>query len=213
MNQRKISYWHCLQNASKAELYKDWQTNSPDYLPLKYRPKVNATDSDLILLLKSEEAEQKYADEIDIMRHYSRQHEERVLEIDEEIKTDIDGWSFSEEEQSCLLELWSAETRKNEIISQQLWDKRLDFLTKKKKEEEEMQNVRFIDEEQEVMMQKRSYLKRNRFKIRNNKNRQTISRHHDLQDRRDDQSRGARIAHSYHDNWRNGLQFATDVSN
>ena len=129
MNQRKISYWHCLQNASKAELYKDWQTNSPDYLPLKYRPKVNATDSDLILLMKSEEAEQKYADEIDTMLHYSHQHEERVLEIDEEVKTDIDGWSFSEEEQSCLLDLWTAETRKNEIISQHLWDKSLDFLT------------------------------------------------------------------------------------
>ena len=33
-----------------------------------------------------------------------------------------------------------------------LWDKRLDFLTKKKIEEEEMQDVRFINEEQEIMI-------------------------------------------------------------
>ena len=213
MNQRKISYWHCLQNALKAELYKDWQTNSPDYLPLKYRPKVNATDSDLILLMKSEEAEQKYADEIDTMLHYSHQHEERVLEIDEEVKTDIDGWSFSEEEQSCLLDLWTAEARKNETISQHLWDKRLDFLTKKKIEEEEMQNVRFINEEQEIMIQKRSYLKRNRFKIRNNEKRQTKSRDHDIQHRRNDHFQSARTAHSCHDNWRHGLQYTKDASN
>ena len=32
------------------------------------------------------------------------------------------------------------------------WDKRLDFLTKKKIEEEEMQDVRFINEEQEIMI-------------------------------------------------------------
>ena len=46
MNQRKIVHWHCLQNAAKAQLYNDWVTESPDYLPLKYRPKINENDSD-----------------------------------------------------------------------------------------------------------------------------------------------------------------------
>ena len=176
LNQRKISYWHCLQNAAKAELYNDWLTESPDYLPLKYRPKINESDSDFLLQMKSEEAHQKYIDDIDLMYEYSYQHEEKILEIEADVKTVIEEWTASEEEISCIQQIWTAEVKKNEKISQQLWKRRLDFLLKKKREEEEHDDTRFINEEQEKEIKKRSHLKRNRFKIRWKNNRSPARR-------------------------------------
>ena len=39
MNQRKKSYSNFVKNYRKAQLYKDWIESSPDFLPLKYKPK------------------------------------------------------------------------------------------------------------------------------------------------------------------------------
>ncbi|MCP4458234.1 MAG: hypothetical protein GY816_09465 [Cytophagales bacterium] len=166
MNERKISFWHYLQNAAKAELYEMWLLDSPDYLPLKYRPKINEKDSDMLLQMKSEEAQQKYTDDIDLMCEYSQQHEERVQKIDSEIKNLINEWTFSEEENSGILEIWAAEVKNNEQISYQLWNKRSNFLLKKKREEEENDSTRFIDDKKETEMKRMSYLKKNRFKMR-----------------------------------------------
>ena len=203
LNQRKISYWHCLQNAAKAELYNDWLTESPDYLPLKYRPKINESDSDFLLQMKSEEAHQKYIDDIDLMYEYSYQHEEKILEIEADVKTVIEEWTASEEEISCIQQIWTAEVKKNEKIFQQLWKKRLDFLLKKKREEEEEDDTRFINEEQEKEIKKRSNLKRNRFKIRWKNNRSPARRSQEDSRRQPPSRRGTPdFPGRNHDNWR-----------
>lgn len=203
LNQRKISYWHCLQNAAKAELYNDWLTESPDYLPLKYRPKINESDSDFLLQMKSEEAHQKYINDIDLMYEYSYQHEEKILEIEDDVKTVIEEWTTSEEEISCIQQIWTAEVKKNEKISQQLWKKRLDFLLKKKREEEEQDDTRFINEEQEKEIKRRSHLKRNRFKIRWKSNRPPARRSQEDSRRQPQSRRGTPDSPGRnHDNWR-----------
>ena len=56
MNRRKKSYWHCLQNFKKADLYSNWVQDSPSYLPLKYRVKVNSSDSETATQHKIEAA-------------------------------------------------------------------------------------------------------------------------------------------------------------
>ena len=121
---------------------------------------LNESDSDFLIQMKSEEAHQKYIDDIDLMYEYSYQHEEKILEIEADVKTMIEEWTASEEEISCIWQIWMAEVKKNEKISQQLWKNRLDFLLKKKREEEEQDDTRFINEEQEKEIKKRSHLKK-----------------------------------------------------
>ena len=206
LNQRKISYWHCLQDSAKAEQYNNWLTESPDYLPLKYRPKINETDSDFLLQMKSEKAHQKYINDLDLIYEYLYQHEEKIPEIEADVKTVIEEWTLGEEENSCIQDIWTAEVKKNEKISQQLWKKRSDFLLKKKREEEERADTRFIDEEKEKEITKKSHLKRNRFKIRW-KNKRSPARKSQDDSRRQLQSRRrtprfSDTSTSNHDNWR-----------
>ena len=148
-----------------------------------------------------------------LMYQYSHQHEEKILEIEAEIKATIGEWTESEEENSCIQDLWTAEAKKNEQISLQLWYKRLDFLVKMKQEEEETDNIRFINDEQEEEMKKRSYLKKNRFKIRRKFNRPTAISHDDKRQegqRRKSQMYSDRSTPGYHDNWRLGLMCSTE---
>ena len=56
-----------------------------------------------------------------------------MLQIEADIKTVIDEPILSEEENICIQDIWTAEVKKNDKISQQLWRKRLEFLLKKKK--------------------------------------------------------------------------------
>ena len=203
MNRRKIRYWHCLQNAAKAQLYESWLEESPNYLPLKYRPKINENDSELLLTMKSEEAQRKYEEDIDLMYHYSNHHEEEVLKIESEMTALIDGWTESETHKSGTLEIWRKETLQNEKISKQLWDKRRHFLEKKKLEEEREEDTRFVNEEQAKAIEERSYLKRNRFKISRRRGRPTMNTGYQRKTRWDNNP-----VHSTenfgrnHDNWR-----------
>ena len=163
--------------------------------------------------MKSEEVQQKYHDDIDLMHQYSHEHEENMWQIEEEMKATIQEWTESEEEIACIQDLWTTEARKNEKISLQLWYKRLEFLAKKKKEEEETENIRFINDEQEEDMKKKSYLKRNRFRVRRNYRRPaTRSSNNDkgqvVQVRRS-RLYSDRHTQRYHDNWRLGLNDST----
>ena len=77
---------------------------------------------------------------------------------------------------------------------------------KKKREEEERDDTRFIDEEKEKEITKKSHLKRNRFKIRWKKKRSPARRSQDdsrrqLQSRRRTPEFSGRST-SNHDNWR-----------
>ena len=58
--------------------------------------------------MKSEEAHQKYLNDIDLMYEYSYQHEEKIFEIEADLKNVIDEWTLSEEENICIQNIWTA---------------------------------------------------------------------------------------------------------
>ena len=100
MNARKTGFWHSLQNYEKAQLYTEWIDNSPEYLPLKYRPKVNASDGHLAVEQKVNTAKAKYRDDISLMMHHSDNHDEIVKSVDVQIQEVIIAITESEDHRS-----------------------------------------------------------------------------------------------------------------
>ena len=135
MNKRKQSYWHSLQNQCKAALYEQWINESPQFLPLKYRPRVNPSDCQETVEQKVKLAEKQYRDDVNLMRHYEEIHAMRVSSADEHIQHILESVDC-EETRNLTAKLWNEEVQKNEAISQQLWKKRKAFLVKKKHEDE-----------------------------------------------------------------------------
>ena len=70
LNKRKKSYCKCLQNERKSKLYEKWIEDYPQYLPLKYRPRLNPSDSPVLVQQKLASSRQKYVDDIDLMKRY-----------------------------------------------------------------------------------------------------------------------------------------------
>ena len=143
---RAISYWHCLQNYSKAELYGEWLENSPEYLPLKYRPKVNSSDSQLAMEQKLKAAEQRYRDDIKLMYSYSEEHEEKVDGLDRRAQLLIEEMAESDDHGTILQQFWYEQTTINALKSKRLWIRRHDFLSKKKEEEEMKGDYKTLNE-------------------------------------------------------------------
>ena len=86
---------------------------------------------------KLESAAKCYREDIDLMLHYSENHDEKVFLIDAEIEDIISDMTTSIDHKAVLLNMWREEAVTNEEISKQLWIKRRNFLIKKKREEEE----------------------------------------------------------------------------
>ena len=125
----------------------------------------------------------------------------------------IEEWTASEEEISCIQQIWTAEVKKNEKISQQLWKKRLDFLLKKKREEGEQDDTRFINEQQEKEIKKRSHLKRNRFKFGWKNNRSPARRSQEGSRRQPSLQRGTPdFPGRNHDNWRLDCTYTNEIA-
>ena len=147
VNNRAISYWHGLQNYEKARLYREWIEFCPDYLPLKYRPRVNESDNELAIDQKLAAAMTRYQDDIALMTTYSEQHEEKVEEYEREAETLIEEMAEGQEDiVSALTDIWRDRCAINMAKSRQLWQKREDFLNKKKFEEEANNNCQTVDE-------------------------------------------------------------------
>ena len=147
INNRAISYWHGLQNYEKARLYQEWIEFCPDYLPLKYRPRVNESDNELAISQKLAAAMTRYQDDIALMTTYSVQHEDKVEEYELEAKALIEEMAEGQEDiVSALTDIWRDQCAINMAKSRQLWQKREDFLNKKKFEEEANNNCQTVEE-------------------------------------------------------------------
>ena len=145
LRQRSKAFANFIKSKEKAELYENWLTESPDYLPLKFRPKTIAGNNTTIADLRMKEAKSAYKSEVQILRTYALTHENRVHEIDQQMKLAIEDIAeITENDKSALLEWWKKETSEKEDLDRQRWQKRAAFLTKKKQEAEENSVTMFV---------------------------------------------------------------------
>ena len=136
MNKRKQACWNAIHNSEKADLYEEWINKSPNFIPLKYRPKKHENELPEITTRRISEAKFKYKNDVDNMRTYAQRHLDKLIEMDEKMARIIEHSSTSEEETSLMDKWWANDVQKNFTISLQLWQKRKKFLERKKNEEE-----------------------------------------------------------------------------
>ena len=135
MNQRKKSYSNFVKNYRKAQLYKEWIKSSPDFLPLKYKPKRVPGEIPSYTTAKIVEAKQRYVNDVNLMLEYSKIHQARVRSIDKTMTELIKKSCENEEETEALTLIWTDEASELEMRAAQAWSKTERFLIKKKHED------------------------------------------------------------------------------
>ena len=132
LNQRKKFYNNFVKNYRKAHLYTDWIESSPDFLPLKYKPKRVPGEISSYTDAKIAEARQRYKNDVNLMLEYSKIHQARVTNIDKTMHQLIESTCRNEEEASTLSQIWKDETSEQEMRAAQMWLKTERFLSRKK---------------------------------------------------------------------------------
>ena len=135
LNQRKKFYNNFVKNYRKAHLYSDWMESSPDFLPLKYKPKRVPGEISSYTDAKIAEARQRYKNDVNLMLEYSQIHQARVTTIDKTMHQLIESTCRNEEEASTLTHIWKDETSEQEMRAAQTWLKTERFLSRKKHED------------------------------------------------------------------------------
>ena len=132
---RKRCYWNVFKNKAKSELYKEWQSNSPDFLPLKYRPKIVGNEPPDITIRRLDEARLRYINDTQIMLSYSDIHSDRVQEIDKKAFAIIASISKNENEKQQIFRSWKQDAATDEALSRDSWSRHEAFLRRKKHED------------------------------------------------------------------------------
>ena len=135
LNQRKKFYGNFVKNYRKANLYKDWMNSSPDFLPLKYKPKRIPGETASYTKAKIAEAKQRYKNDVEQMLEYSKIHQGRVAATDKTVSELIERLCQAVEEESTLKQIWKDETSQQELKVAQAWLKTERFLSRKKHED------------------------------------------------------------------------------
>ena len=139
-NRRKF-YGNFVKNYRKSTLYTQWMENSPDFIPLKYRPKRIPGEMPSVTTAKVKEAKLRYKNDVNAMIEYSKVHQARVQSIDGEMYNLISHSCKNEEETTALQEMWQEETLILEERAAQAWLKTERFLSRKKHDDENKQEA------------------------------------------------------------------------
>ena len=132
---RKKAYWHYHQNSSKSAMYSKWSTEYPDFIPLKFRPKLIHNESPEAAKIRLNQARARYHDDINLLKVYASSHEQKFTSIDQDVNKYLENLSSVPEEVNILKDWWLAETSRCEHYSIQLWYKKEAWFEKKKSEE------------------------------------------------------------------------------
>ena len=156
LNDRKKFYRNFVKNYRKSTLYKQWIQESPDFIPLKYKPKRIPGEIPTLTAAKIEEAKRRYKNDVDAMTEYSKIHQARVTKIDSEMKQLISQSCEDEEQATTLQEMWREETLEQEDMAAQLWLKTERFLNKKKHDDENKQEATLVTTSWAEILSRRS---------------------------------------------------------
>ena len=133
---RRKFYKNFVKNYKKHQLYTEWMESSPDFLPLKYKPKRIPGETPNFTDARIREAQQRYKNDVALMLQYSKTHQARVSAVDEEITQLIKDSCETDEEVSTLQDIWRDEAAEQEMRAAQTWSKTERFLTRKKHEDQ-----------------------------------------------------------------------------
>ena len=133
---RKKHYWNFVKNKAKSNLYSRWQQTSPQYIPLKYRPKKIPGETLHYTDCRIKEAQLKFTNDISLMIEYSKYHFDKMKEVDNNMMNLISKICSNQEEEEKLLKDWHSDTTREEEISLQVWSRHENFLHQKKHEDE-----------------------------------------------------------------------------
>ena len=135
LNSRRQAYFNYLRNSEKAELYSSWSEDSPNYLPLHLRPKIQSNERQDIIDTKVGEAKVKFNNAITTMKNSAEINRGKFNSYDSEMTVLIQN--KTENDEACrlmLTEWWQRDCTEAENVSQEKWSNKKDFLNQKKNE-------------------------------------------------------------------------------
>ena len=136
LNTRKKRFWNFVKNKAKSELYSNWQSSSPEFIPLKYRPKKIPGETPECSTRRLSEAHFRYQNDTELMKIYAHTHLTKAREVDEGMCKMIHETCSNERVRDKLLHDWRADTLYEESVSNQVWSRHEQFIRRKKREDE-----------------------------------------------------------------------------
>ena len=146
LNRRKTSYYNQLKNAEKAEVYEQYLTREPPFIPKICREKdVAGQTSEEWLELKKKRELDNTRHNIDKMKTFAKHHEKSTKELDDLIKLKFENQS--EEIKEKVFQVWHSEVVVEENVSKDLWKKNKKFLEELPLKEEQMTSENNVQHE------------------------------------------------------------------
>ena len=118
----------------KAELYKKWIEDTPDYLPLKFRPIKLKNGNPSVETIRMKDAQHTYRSEVQSLLAYAESHNSKIQLIQQEMKCIIEASTDIIMQQDALLRIWNHECEVKQETSLSRWANRKKFLIEKREE-------------------------------------------------------------------------------
>ena len=136
LNRRSLTFEHYHKCLEKAKLYEEWITTSPEYIPLKFRPKAIVGNNKTVEKLRVEDAKKTYRTDVQLLMTYAASHQERIQATDELIVSAMKEHTEDESHIELLKQWWEKDVSEKEGVAKERWQKRKQFLIEKKEEYE-----------------------------------------------------------------------------
>lgn len=134
LNTRKRHFWQKLRNENLAAIYEQWRNNTPIVLPRKLQIKPIPNEPEDQRRKRERQVLDNFRTEKELLELRSQSHMQHVETIDEEMSGIIADKCTGQRRQ-MLMKLWTEDVKREEEISQQVWDnKNKTWLTKYEQE-------------------------------------------------------------------------------
>ena len=129
MNKRKRAYFDFYKNEEKAKLYEEYLNRATPFIPRSCKEKdIPGQVGEEWQNIKKEREVSNTRHQVDRMKAFARQHQSKVQELDDSIVA-----LFTHLPQDTLNRIkntWATEAKLEENVSQEMWKKKKDFLSK-----------------------------------------------------------------------------------
>lgn len=134
-NKRRDAFTKHNRNQELAVLYEEWQSESPDYLPKKFRPmKIRGNNSE-VAEIRMNEAKSSFRSEVKMLKAHANNHLERLSTINEQAKDMINRSSGEDQCRETLYEKWSKESHDAEENVREKWISKRTYFIKLKEDD------------------------------------------------------------------------------
>lgn len=121
LNKRKLMFYKYIKNCEHHAIYVDWQNQQPPFTPARFLPSFINNEPQAEYDARKKQSDAELACFMEILSCRASSAKEEMDKIDGEVMQRIHDANVSEAEKTSLIEAWTADIKKEEERSKDLW--------------------------------------------------------------------------------------------